>query len=140
MHTADQQPAHYSTAPVMAGFTKIFTAPRDACDACNLNAEAGTVITGSTPITPMLRDWVGAGELSGLSAEEVVPFIKKHLYWRVVGANENSQDPANIPGLKVELSSTLAAYVPDSDEPAQWVEHDCPEATQAHVSGNPAAQ
>ena len=139
MHAADQQPAHYSTAPVMAGLTKIFTAPREACDACNVNAEAGLIVTGSTPITPMLRDWIGAGSLSGLSAEEVVPFIKKRLYWRVVGANVNVQDPANIAGLKIELSSTLTVQVPGSEDPAQWTDHEYPEATQAHVSGNPAA-
>lgn len=139
MQAADQQIAHYSTAPVMAGLTKIFTAPREACDACNVNSEAGLVVTGSTPITPMLRDWIGAGSLSGLSAEEVIPFIKKSLYWRVVGANLNAQDPANIAGLKVELSSTLAVQIPGSEEPAQWTSHEYPEATDSHVSGNPAA-
>lgn len=139
MQAADQQPAHYSTAPVMAGLTKIFTAPREACDACNVNSEAGLVVTGSTPITPMLRDWIGAGSLSGLSADQVVQFIKKHLYWRVVGINVNVQGPASIAGLKVELTSTVAVQIPGSEEPAQWTDYEYPEATDAHVSGNPTA-
>ena len=71
----DQQPTHYSTTPIMAGPLR-FTAPCEACDACDFNAGAGLVVTGSTPITPMLRDWLSVGGLLGLLAAGVVQSIE----------------------------------------------------------------
>ena len=144
MAAADADPSTYDTTPTMAGLTHIFTAPREACDACaygadHSTAEAGPVIATSTsPITPMLRDYIQIGELEGLALEQVVPFLTKKLYWRVVGINLQPYDPAHVNALKISVSSTVSVYRPDSSIPAQSAAHKHPEVSAGRVSGDPA--
>lgn len=78
---------HYSTAPTIAGTNYIFTAPSRACDNCGIQAEAGLRVSDSTPITPILLDYVSNGTLSSLYPIDVVPFLKTNLHWRTVGVS-----------------------------------------------------
>jgi tyrosinase len=142
MASADADPNNYATASTMAGFTHVFTAPREACDACaytTAQSDEGqsTIVTSTNPITPMLRDYIVKGELEGLSPEQVIPFLQKHLYWRVVGINVVPQNPEAVGELQISVTSTVAVFRPDESIPAQWVGHEHPEVTERHVAGNP---
>lgn len=139
MRAADAQPTRYATAPIMAGLTKVFTAPREACDACHADAAKGVVVTGTNPVTPMLRDYIRHGRLTGLGAAEVTPFLQKNLHWRVVASNAISHDPSSVAGLKVSVSSTVAVYRPGEARPVTWEAHKYPDVTQGHVNGDPPA-
>lgn len=145
MAAADAEPSTYATVGQMAGLTHIFTAPREACDACayggpEISADTGPVIATSTnPITPMLRDYIRIGELEGLAPEQVVPFLKKSLYWRVVGINMVPTDSAQVRALDISVSSTVSILQPGSGTPEQSVVHDHPEVTEGRTSGDPVA-
>lgn len=137
MAAVDQHPEHYAISPFTAGLTKIFTAPREACDLCNRDVERGAIVTGTNPITPMLRDYITIGRLEGLASREVVPFLQKSLYWRVVGCNGQREDESQIPGLKMSISSTRAVHIPGSGMPESWTSQHYPEATEGRTNGNP---
>ncbi|EGP85593.1 uncharacterized protein MYCGRDRAFT_94308 [Zymoseptoria tritici IPO323] len=139
MSTADADPQHYSTAPTMAGLTKIFTAPKEICANCEESAEDSAIVTGTSPITPMLRDYIRKGELAGLAPEQVVPFLKERLYWRVLSVNGVRFEPAQVAGLEVEVSATMAVVRPDGGL-ASWEPHVFPEVVEGRTGGDPVAQ
>ena len=74
----------YSIYPTIGGFSHNFVSPAEACDNCAQDLEQARRITGTTVINPILLDYVQTGELADLSAEQVKPFLVKHLKWRVV--------------------------------------------------------
>ena len=76
-------PQDYLTAPTLAGFTYIFAAPKQACDNCGIQDEHGLLVTNTTPITPMLLDYIKIGQLQSLEPEHVKPFLISRLKWRV---------------------------------------------------------
>ena len=82
---------YYSTAPTIAGTNHVFTAPSRACDNCGKQAEAGLRVSDTTPITPILLDYVTNGTLSSLHPIDVVPFLKTNLHWRTVGVSGAAQ-------------------------------------------------
>lgn len=108
MAAADADWANYSTSPILAGLTKIFTAPRETCGSCGRDAAKSAVVTGTNAITPKLRDYVSTGMLEGLDAEYVVRFLKRYLHWGVVDVNKQRHKPESVPGLCVGVSSTLS--------------------------------
>lgn len=88
MARVDTNVPDYSTAPILAGSTHIFTAPRAACDNCAIKSEnRATLVTGTVAITPLLADYVALGKITGLDPDYVVDFLKKNLYWRAVGVS-----------------------------------------------------
>lgn len=74
----------YLTYPTLAGISHIFAAPMEICDNCGNQQAEGHLITNTSPITPILLDYVQAGELPDLSAPNVKPFLAKNLKWRVI--------------------------------------------------------
>ncbi|KJX93717.1 tyrosinase precursor like protein [Zymoseptoria brevis] len=139
MATADADPQHYSTAPTMAGLTKIFTAPKESCANCEADAEDSAIVTGTSPITPMLRDYIRKQELAGLAPEQVVPFLKERLYWRVLSVNGVRYEPDQVAGLKVEVSATMSVVRPGGGL-ASWEPHVFPEVVEGRTGGDPVAQ
>ena len=70
--------------PTLAGLSHTFAAPVEACDNCGNQEEQGHLITHTTPITPILLDYVDCQQLQSLAAEHVEPFLIKNLKWRIV--------------------------------------------------------
>lgn len=76
-------PQDYSQAPTLAGSTYIFSSPKEACDKCEIQQEHGHLVSDTTPITPILMDYVKVGLLTSLEPEHVKPFLTDRLRWRV---------------------------------------------------------
>ncbi len=76
-------PQDYSLAPTLAGSTYIFSSPREACGNCKIQQQRGHLVSDTTPITPILMDYIKIGQLTSLEPEHVKPFLTSRLKWRV---------------------------------------------------------
>lgn len=76
-------PQDYSLAPTLAGSTYIFSSPREVCENCQIQQEDGHLVCDTTPITPILMDYIKIGQLVSLEPEHVKPFLTDRLKWRV---------------------------------------------------------
>ena len=68
-------PQDYSQWPTLAGSTYIFSSPKEACDKCEIQQET----SDTTPITPILMDYVKVELLTSLEPEHVEPFLTTRL-------------------------------------------------------------
>lgn len=67
----------------LAGSTYIFSSPREACASCGIQQQHGHLVSDTTPITPILMDYIKIGQLASLEPEHVKPFLTDRLRWRV---------------------------------------------------------
>ena len=70
-------------APTFAGLNHVFAAPVEACDNCAQQEGVAHMVRSTSPITSMLLDYVGNGELESMRPEHVRPFLIRNLKWRV---------------------------------------------------------
>jgi tyrosinase len=79
-------PTKYGQSPHLAGLNHIFAAPREVCSNCGDLEAAGQLASDTSPITPLLLDYLEAPDngLESLRPEHVKPFLVKYLRWRVV--------------------------------------------------------
>ncbi|KAI9719091.1 MAG: hypothetical protein M1812_003721 [Candelaria pacifica] len=125
----------YAMAPTLGGLTHIFSAPVEACDNCGRQAEQNLQVTSTNPITPMLHDYVGNGTLASLHPDDVVPFLRTNLHWRVVGINQQPKESGQVPGLEVSVSSSVAYFLPDRKVPEEIGWQSYPEITTGRAGG-----
>lgn len=94
MTNLDTNPALYSTASILAAIDHVFSAPRDACDNCAIRSDENTtLVTGTSSISPILLDYIKIGKLRSLGPDDVVPFLQRNLYWRVLGVRRILPSP-----------------------------------------------
>ena len=77
-------------------------------------------ISGALPLTTALMKMVAAGDLSGLSAEEVVPFLKENLEMRIQGSDDSDVDPKTVDGLGINVSSANVTVPMDDTALPEW--------------------
>ncbi|KAF9629012.1 hypothetical protein BFW01_g10215 [Lasiodiplodia theobromae] len=130
----------WQTEPNLAGLNHIFSARKENCYNCESQAEEGLKVTGTSPINASLQESIEAGKLQSLKPEDVEPFLKKNLIWRVVKADRTTEDPAQVPSLKVSVSATYSVLHPGNILPEFREGHYFPEITANHHSGNPPDQ
>ncbi|KAH7403824.1 hypothetical protein BKA64DRAFT_461089 [Cadophora sp. MPI-SDFR-AT-0126] len=102
-------PNNYSQSPYLAGINHVFAAPREVCSNCGDLEAAGQLASDTSPITPLLLDYVDIPDngLESLRPEHVKPFLVKYLRWRVVYHGNIKQDPRDVPDLKVSVSAKV---------------------------------
>jgi len=101
----------YALAPTLAGMTHIFAAPVELCDNCGRQEQQAQIVTNTSPITSMLLDFVEIGELADLEAENVVPFLKKRLRWRVTTVSGKDGKPRELAAdkhFRINISSKIS--------------------------------
>jgi Tyosinase C-terminal domain len=54
-----------------------------SCEKCRRDAGRELIVTGIIPLTEALTDLIGAGEFRSLEANDVVPYLKENLNWRI---------------------------------------------------------
>lgn len=77
-------------------------------------------ISGTLPLTTALMKMVAAGELSGLSAEQVVPFLQENLEMRIQGSDDSAVDPNTVDGLGINISSANVTVPMDDTMLPEW--------------------
>ncbi|KAK1830571.1 hypothetical protein QBC39DRAFT_353383 [Podospora conica] len=83
---ADGDTSAYAHSPFLAGVNHVFAAPRELCDNCGDREAAGQLASDTTPVTPLLLDYLGieGNGLESLRPEHVKGFLVRYLRWRVV--------------------------------------------------------
>lgn len=76
------------------------------CGKCKQDAENNIEITGTVPLTAALLKEFKKGTLGGLGKENVLPWLRDNLHWRVTLADGTEKSREEIPGLKVSVVST----------------------------------
>ncbi|KAK0624826.1 hypothetical protein B0T17DRAFT_531175 [Bombardia bombarda] len=77
-----------------------------ACAKCRGDAAEGLMVSGTVPLTSALLQDIVAGQLGSLRPEEVVPYLREHLQWRVALFDGQERRVEEVPGLKVGVAST----------------------------------
>jgi hypothetical protein len=75
-------------APTFVGLNHVFAAPIEACDNCEQQEGVAHMVRSTSPITSMLLDYVGTGELGSMRPEHVRGFLVRNLKWRVVTVSD----------------------------------------------------
>jgi hypothetical protein len=83
------------------------------CDNCGRQNEQALLVTDTTDITPTLLNYKEAGALSSISAKDVVPFLKKHLKWRVVTVCYSASKEYDLCDLTLCIGSRFASRPKD---------------------------
>ncbi|KAF4637552.1 hypothetical protein G7Y89_g521 [Cudoniella acicularis] len=100
----------WSTQDALVGTVVVFgKAETTGCGKCKDDAKANVVITGTIPLTAALLEEYKKGTLGGLGKENVLPWLKKNLHWRVTVADGTEQQREEVPGLKVSVVTTEVA-------------------------------
>lgn len=102
-------------------------------------SHTGKLMTsGALPLTSALQGKEAAGCLPSLSREDVEPYLKEHLYYKVIGPG-NVEIPANeIADLHVGVKSCPVTPAEKPDElPAFGNYVDLPECTRGKPAGEP---
>lgn len=64
------------------------------------------MISGTIPLTPILLKLFKSGDLGSLETENVIPYLRQNLHWRVTLADGAEIDRGEVEGLKVSVVST----------------------------------
>ncbi|KAF2749527.1 Di-copper centre-containing protein [Sporormia fimetaria CBS 119925] len=133
----DPEPAKWPTEPNVVGrFTVLGRAGDTPCDKCRTDQEEELVVSGSVPITKaLLQDIVDKEALNSLNPEDVVPYLTRHLHWRVTLFDGSEQPRSEVPGLKVGIVSTRVSVDEDGVPvySAEWQSY--PEVTDGRPAG-----
>lgn len=76
------------------------------CEKCAVDAEAELEVSGTVNLTHALIKEVEDGHLGSIQRENVVPWLRDNLHWRVTLANGTEKERAEVPHLKVGVVST----------------------------------
>ncbi|KXX72895.1 Tyrosinase [Madurella mycetomatis] len=79
------------------------------CAKCHVDAADELMVSGTVPLTSALLQDIMEDEDSGLTSlrpEEVVPYLREKLTWKVTLFDGEERDVAAVPGLKVSVAST----------------------------------
>ncbi|KAF4627308.1 hypothetical protein G7Y89_g10846 [Cudoniella acicularis] len=127
------KPGSYDRAPTLAGSSHVFAAPVELCDNCGQQELHGVLVSNTSPVNPILLDYIEIGELESLRPEHVKPFLVKNLEWRVLTVNGESKDPGTIRSLEVNVSAKVTRFSPAGTPNAPTYEL-YPEVIQAITS------
>ncbi|KAH6664723.1 hypothetical protein B0J14DRAFT_706472 [Halenospora varia] len=108
----ENKPDVYDSAPTLAGSNYVFAAPVELCDNCGQQEREGVLVSNTSPINPILLDYIEIGELESLKPEHVKPFLVKKLKWRVLTVNGETKDPRNLLGLQISVSAKVTRFSP----------------------------
>jgi len=129
-HVKDDQPERFITKKNEVGFTGIFAAPQSdgaGCSNCDKQREEDIYIDDTIPLTTALYSFLSASEASdtlipqaqkktidNLLPEEVVPFLKENLRWRMTDLAANLLHGEQQAGLEILISHrTYLAPTPE---------------------------
>lgn len=129
-HVKDDQPQRFITKKNEVGFTGIFATPQsgvEGCSNCVKQREEDVFIEDTIPLTTALYSFLTASEgsntlipqaekktVDNLLPEEVVPFLKENLRWRMTDLSANLLQGEQQAGL--EILVTHRTYIAPDQE------------------------
>jgi len=98
----------WSTQSALVGtFTVFGKALTTGCEKCARDAEADLEVSGTVNLTGALVKEVEDGRLGSVERENVIPYLRRNLHWRVILANGTEKSRDEVPHLKVGVVSTV---------------------------------
>lgn len=137
----DTSPSSWPTSASSVGRVSILgRLPETECAKCRADTAAGLMVSGTVPLTmALLREIVeGEGGLEGLGEDEVVPFLREELRWKVTMMMEEGGEemPAcEVPGLEVSVVSTEVRIGEDGVPVYSGMYKGYPEVTMGKAGG-----
>jgi tyrosinase len=133
----------WDTTPAAVGRVSILgRSPETKCGKCQNDIAGSLMVSGTVPLTSaLLGDIIDGGRLSSLEPEDVVPYLKANLKWKVTLFTGVEKNASEVPGLKVSVVSTKVTIGNDG-LPSYSGEYTCyPEITAGVPGGlNPGEQ
>lgn len=106
----DQNPENWPLEYNVVGrVTVLGRSPNTTCGKCQSDRARDLVTTGTVPLTSALLQDIKAGRLENLEPSSVVPYLKRHLEWRVTLFDGTAHPTDQVPGLRVSVASMPAA-------------------------------
>lgn len=98
----------WATQDALVGNFAVFGKERAStgCGKCKQDAEDNVEVTGTVPLTAALLKAVKNGDLGGLGKENVLPWLRENLHWRVTLADGTEKSRDEVPGLKIGVVTT----------------------------------
>ena len=113
----DDNPNLYVSNPTHVASFNTFGQDEDTgCEKCLEDQAHGTEVTGQIPLTIALLERYLAGHIDGLTPERVVPFLQKHLHWRVTNLGGTVLSRSDVAGLLVGVVSNEVTLPATSNE------------------------
>ncbi|KAK6086913.1 tyrosinase [Seiridium cupressi] len=123
----DEQPERFMTKMNEVGFVGVFASPESTqCESCAKNRERDLVYEDTVPLTGKLLDYLASNSnaaslirdgnkktIDTLEPDEIIPFLKEHLQWRITDASSQLLDIGNS-GLEVKVADRL--FEPPHDD------------------------
>lgn len=137
----DTSPSSWPTSPSSVGRVSILgRLPETECAKCRADTAAGLMVSGTVSLTMALLRGIVEGDkgLEGLGEEEVVPFLREELGWKVTMMMEEGGEemPAcEVPGLEVMVVSTEVRIGEDGVPVYSGVYKGYPEVTMGKAGG-----
>jgi tyrosinase len=95
-------------------------APGGECDDCKDPEARNAFVTGVIPITTALLNAIKRGKLASLDPNDVDPYLKRNLAWRVTTLNDGAVDNNKVDGLKVSVVSAEVKRPQTITELPKW--------------------
>ncbi|EMR83072.1 putative tyrosinase precursor protein [Botrytis cinerea BcDW1] len=76
------------------------------CGKCIKDEARSLMISGTVPLTPILLKLYKNGDLGSFEVENVIPYLRQNLHWRVTLADGTEIDRGDVEGLKISVVST----------------------------------
>lgn len=104
-------PARWLAEHNKVGIVAILGQPEDTgCAKCRDDQAHEQSVTGAVGLTSALVQDFVAGRVASLRADDVVPYLTRHLHWRVVFDGVEDVPREQVPGLTVNVSSTKVTF------------------------------
>ncbi|PVF95402.1 hypothetical protein CPB86DRAFT_788050 [Serendipita vermifera] len=98
-------------------------------------AQQHKIVKGSIPLTGALGDRLGQDKLRNLSPEEISPYLRKELHWRIQSSDGNVIEREEVPSLKVSVAHFSVAVPDSSDQFPTWGQGQKEASITAHRPG-----
>lgn len=106
----DPNPSKWLTEKTLVGSYYVFTSDIETtgCGRCKENAANNLKVAGSVPLTGALLDSplaerLGKDKVALLGPEEMIPYLKKELHWRVQTQGGDVVELKDMPSLKISV-------------------------------------
>ncbi len=100
----------WHTQEALVGTFAVFgktTEPSTAgCGKCRADADRECLVTGTVPLTKQIYDEVKKGDCPSLEKQNVLPYLKDNLHWRVTLADGSEKSRDEVPGLVISVVTT----------------------------------
>lgn len=110
----DGSTATWHTQDALVGTFAVFgkDPATTGCGKCKTDSEANVIVTGTVPLTAQLLGEYKKGNLGGMDKENVLPYLKENLHWRVTLADGTDKPREEVPGLSVSVVTTEVEIQP----------------------------